>query len=96
MFCKGCGKEIPNNIVNCPNCGTSCNNQVDTGNVGWFFLGCCIPIAGLILYFIWKDEKPNSAKKCIIGFLVGIISIILLYIVYIFLIASIIAIGTGL
>lgn len=23
---------------------------------------CCIPILGIILFFVWKDEKPTAAK----------------------------------
>lgn len=69
MFCKNCGKEIPDNSIACTNCGAPTGNVEDTGSLGWCLLGCCIPMAGLILYFVWKDQKPKTAKKCIIGFL---------------------------
>ena len=86
MFCKNCGKDIPDNSMSCQNCGAPTNNQLDTGSNGWFLLGCCIPIAGLILYFVWKDQKPKTAKKCIIGFLTAIILTVIFYVVYFLLI----------
>ena len=45
----------------------------DKGGFGWGLLGCCIPLAGLILYLLWKDTKPNSAKAAGIGALVSVI-----------------------
>ncbi len=42
----------------------------------------CFPIVGLILYFVWKQEKPKSAndvcKFAAIGFGVGVVLYILL------------------
>ncbi len=42
---------------------------------------CCIPILGVILYFVWKGEKPSAAKSALIfglaGFAIVIISVIL-------------------
>ena len=91
MFCKNCGKDIPDNSVLCQNCGAPTNNVVDTDNIGYLFLGCCIPIAGIILYFVWKDQKPKNAKKCLTGALITIIGSVLFYILYIFLIVGIMA-----
>ena len=53
---------------------TSAENAPATQNksdLGWGALGCCVPVAGLILYLIWKSEKPNSAKAAGIGALIG-------------------------
>ena len=40
-------------------------------------LAFCFPVVGLILYFVWKDTRPNSAKQICtasaIGFGVGVI-----------------------
>ena len=42
----------------------------------------CFPIVGLILYFVWKQEKPKSAndvcKFSAIGFGVGVVIYILM------------------
>ena len=47
-FCKNCGKEIDNKAVVCPACGVP--QVVDSGSIGWGFLGFCLPIVGLILF----------------------------------------------
>ena len=45
-------------------------NVVDKGGFLWGLLGCCIPIVGLILFLVWKDTKPKTAKAAGIGALV--------------------------
>ena len=45
----------------------------DTGSVGWWFLGFFLPIVGLILFLVWKDDKPRNSRKAGIGALVGFI-----------------------
>ena len=64
-FCRNCGQEIHDNAVICNHCGvaqTTVPGQVDNGGFGWGLLGCCIPVAGLVLFLIWKDNKPKTAK----------------------------------
>ncbi len=77
-YCRNCGMEIHNEAVICPHCGVSQKQVTDNGGFGYGVLGCCVPVAGIILYFIWKDEKPKSSKAAGIGFLIsmGIGSII--------------------
>lgn len=53
---------------------------VDNGGFGWGLLGCCIPIVGLILFLVWKDSKPNTAKSAGIGALVAVVCIVIWYI----------------
>lgn len=43
---------------------------VDNGGFLWGLLGCCIPLVGLILFIMWKDQKPKTAKAAGIGALV--------------------------
>ena len=74
-FCKNCGRQIDDRAAICPVCGVAQNNTpapVDNGGFGWNLLGCCIPLVGLILYLVWKDTKPNTAKAAGIGALVGV------------------------
>ena len=59
------------------------NNVVDNGGFLWGLLGCCVPIAGLILFLVWKDTKPKTAKAAGIGALVSVVLAILYYIVVI-------------
>lgn len=80
-FCTHCGREIPDEAVVCVGCGCAVNNsatangRVEEGRVsaGWFWLGFFFPLIGLILYLVWKDEKPMRSKKCGKGALIGFI-----------------------
>lgn len=45
----------------------------DNGSFGWAVLGFFIPIAGLILYLVWRTEKPLSARRAGMGALVSVI-----------------------
>lgn len=88
MFCKNCGKEIDDRASVCIHCGVSTSttpNVVDNGGFGWGLLGCCIPVVGLILFLVWKDNKPNTAKAAGIGALVSVGVWVLFYIIIFFL-----------
>lgn len=93
MFCKNCGKEVPDNVLTCQNCGASVNPELDKGNIGFLCLGFCIPVAGIILYFVWREQKPKSAKKCLIGFLINITLAVVIYAIYFVLIALGLSLG---
>lgn len=95
-FCKNCGTQIDDNAVACPSCGAAQNDApqnnvvqnnapqvVDNGGFGWGLLGCCIPIVGLILFLVWKDTKPKTAKAAGIGALVSVIISVVYYIIVI-------------
>ena len=82
-FCKNCGNQIEDNAATCPNGGASQNTTpqaTDNGGFLWGLLGCCIPIVGLVLFLVWKDTKPKTAKAAGIGALVSVIIGILWYI----------------
>ena len=85
-FCKKCGNQIPDGSPSCPQCGAPVD--VDRGGFGWGLLGCCVPIAGLILFLVWRDTKPKTAKAAGIGALVCTIIVVIYYI-------AIIALGVG-
>ena len=51
--------------------------------IGWGLLGCCIPIVGLVLFLVWKDTKPKTAKAAGIGALVAVILGVIWYILVI-------------
>lgn len=80
-YCKNCGQQIDNNAAICPYCGVAQSNtpvkapaggNSSTQNLGWGLLGCCIPLVGLILFLVWKDEKPDASKAAGIGALVSV------------------------
>lgn len=52
----------------------------DNGGFLWGLLGCCIPIVGLVLFLVWKDQKPKTAKAAGIGALVSVILSVLFYV----------------
>lgn len=84
-FCKNCGNPIDDKAVVCPACGVAQETKpavVDNGGFGWGLLGCCIPIVGLILFLVWKDSKPKTAKAAGKGALVSVIVSIVLYVIY--------------
>lgn len=82
-FCRNCGQQIDDRAAVCPHCGVVQENKpqvVDNGGFGWGVLGCCIPIVGLVLFLVWKDTKPKTAKAAGIGALVSVGIGILYYI----------------
>lgn len=90
-YCKNCGKEIADNAAVCINCGVAQETKpqvVDNGGFGWGLLGCCIPIVGLILFLVWKDSKPKTAKAAGIGALVSVALSVVYYIVVVIIGAS--------
>lgn len=92
-FCRNCGQQIDDRAVICPHCGVAQGNKpevVDNGGFGWGVLGCCIPIVGLVLFLVWKDTKPKTAKAAGIGALVSVVIGILYYVL-----AFAIGIGLG-
>lgn len=59
--------------------------SVDNGGFGWGLLGFLIPLVGLILYLVWKDEKPNTAKAAGKGALISVIIGVVMYVLVIIL-----------
>lgn len=59
----------------------------DSGSFGWAVLGFFLPIVGLILYLVWRDQKPLSAKKAGMGALVSVIVGIVLSVLWFILMA---------
>lgn len=93
MYCRHCGQEIDDQAVVCPHCGVATQTTppvIDNGGIGWGILGCCIPLVGLILWLVWKDTKPKTAKALGIGALVSV-GIGILYYIFV----MVFAIGIG-
>ena len=86
MFCRNCGKQIPNDSAFCSECGARVgsdyvNNDTiyveDKPNLLLNVLSFFLPIVGLILYFVMKKEKPVKAnaigKWALIGFVANLV-----------------------
>lgn len=89
MYCKNCGQQIDDNADFCTHCGNrtreSNSQQVYTEKVDnpshlAGVASCCFPIVGLILYFLWRDEKPESAKLVCYWMIGGIVAWVIFYI----------------
>ena len=81
QYCPNCGAEQIRSQESAPQqdfAPTYTQTQstqpavVDNGGFGWGLLGCCIPLVGLILFLVWKDTKPKTAKAAGIGALVSV------------------------
>ncbi len=70
---------------------TNANN--DKGGFLWGLLGCCIPLVGLILFLVWKDQKPATAKAAGIGAIVGVVCVVVYYILMMVLGIGVAALG---
>ena len=96
--CPSCGaaqntnpNPAPNYNNYHPNYNPNPTPTVDNGGIVWGILCCCIPLVGLILFLVWKDQKPRTAKSAGIGALVGVGLGVIYYILVI-----VIGIGTSL
>ncbi len=101
MFCRKCGKEI-GDAAFCPFCGAPAKEETSSVNENksvevkkndddkasgwWGVLGFFVPLAGLILFLVWMDDKPKTAKKCGIGALISVCVSVALTILYFILI----------
>ena len=94
-FCRRCGVTLENDAMFCSHCGIAIDQNsndyalsrsADSPNVGFAFLGFLIPLAGLILYLVFKDTHPlkarSSGKGALIGFCAGVILSIVGWIIY--------------
>ena len=85
MFCNNCGESISTQAEICPKCGVRAKNPVTPDQPNWgvnILSLCCIPLVGIILFFVWKKEKPVAAKSALIFGLIPIILGLLSYIIF--------------
>jgi len=84
MFCSKCGAQIPDNSVWCPKCGQATQSSsstpvksLDEPSILLNIISFLCPLAGWIIYFVQRGEKPNKAQTCCrwawIGFAFNII-----------------------
>ena len=97
MYCKNCGKNNEDSAIYCNNCGTRLDNYEaeDSSSFGFAVLGFFVPIAGLILFFIYEGKKPKRAKAAgkgaLIGFITKIVLSLILVILYVVFAASLVS-----
>ena len=106
-FCRNCGTQLSDEATFCHNCGTPQNTTpvqntytpaapapVDNGGFWWGALGCCVPIVGLILFLVWKDTKPKTAKSAGKGALISVIAGVIFYVIYFIILGAAVALGS--
>lgn len=79
-YCQNCGRQVREKQDVCLNCGKRLN--VDTGDSSWGLLGFFIPIVGLILYIVWNEDKPRTAKMAGKGALTAVALSIMLFTIF--------------
>lgn len=98
IYCQKCGHELDGHEKYCPSCGKPTQNQSyalkstsnDEGGFGWSLLGFCVPIVGLVLYLVWKDERPITARDAFRGFIAYLIFLGFVIVVYVIFIIGLI------
>lgn len=94
-YCVHCGRQIADEAEYCIYCGRAVARTVysaqDSGSAGWGFLGFFFPIIGLILYLVWKDERPKTARMAGKGALIGVIVGVVFFIVYIIIMVALLS-----
>ena len=81
--CYNCGNELIDSAEFCMNCGVFVGEtKDDIKDIIWALVGFFNPIAGIVLFFYWRKDKPKSARACILGALLAIILIIAYYVLY--------------
>ena len=82
MYCKNCGKEIGDSRF-CPYCGAENPTELITAHpyekkeektFGWGILGYFFPIVGLILFLVWREDRPKAAESAGVGALFSVIT----------------------
>ncbi len=90
MYCRKCGSQVNDRASACPYCGEPTRDyapptqtqEEDSGSFGWGLLGFLVPIVGLILYLVWKDNKPKCAKRAGKGALACVIVNVVVWVIY--------------
>src|SRR5690554_1368456 len=96
-YCRNCGIKLNPGQDVCLNCGIIVNPDKDIDGKNkllYGILGFFLPVVGLILFILWKEERPKSAKAAGTGALIATASaIIFAILMFIFVIIMGILIG---
>ena len=93
MYCRNCGKEIDDDVKFCPHCGTNLTQEQDyyqpmdqqvrkeeDAPSFWFaLLSFIIPVVGLVLFVVWRNDYPLKAKSCLNGFICNVVLSVVMY-----------------
>lgn len=85
MYCKRCGKYVPEGKKVCPFCGESDlsifapmdKSSNDCTSLGYAILSFFLPLVGLTLYIVWKEFYPMRASSCAKGVIASILATVI-------------------
>lgn len=84
-YCQHCAVETRPEQEMCVKCGKILGYQRPPSNedAPWLakLASCCFPIAGIVLYFVWRDEKPIASNSICLWTVIGFTWPILFYII---------------
>ncbi len=85
-YCGVCGKSLeetkPTTFTNTNQQKAYTYGKANDSIGAWWLLGAFIPLVGLILFLVWKDEYPKRAKSAGIGALVVACIEVIISIIY--------------
>ena len=87
-YCNHCGAEIEDEAVVCVKCGCKVaqnNKELENpkeATAVYGVLGFLIPVVGLILFLIWRNDYPRRSKTAGIAALISFILSFVVGIVY--------------
>jgi len=98
-FCPNCGTSVASikqsmDFTDPVSGGQTVLVAGDAPSMGFAVLGFFIPLVGLILYLVWKDQFPLKARSCGKGALIGVITwvvVVFLCFVLIFVLAMVVS-----
>ncbi len=80
MKCSKCGLDVQSGMYNCPHCGnplsyydSNASVAVEKVNVGLVILSVFFPFVGFILFLVFLNKSPKTAKACGLGALITVI-----------------------
>ena len=75
VYCRNCNTPIDDRAAVCPYCGApQASKTVQEGSgFGWGLLGFFVPVAGLVLFIVFKNTRPKRAKSAGLGALISVI-----------------------
>jgi len=78
-----------------PAYGQTPPQQPRKGNIGWAVLGFLFPLVGLVLYLVWKDDRPGDAnmagKGALVSVIISVALMVILIVIYLICIAALAA-----
>ena len=80
-FCSNCGHELIDEAAICPNCGSvvgKIKTFGDSRSKAWAIISFLFPLLGIILYLIWRDDRPLRSASIRKGFCAVFILILLI------------------